>query len=249
MQFICAILIQFVAIYVKSEARQDQLFASWQEAQRTVKSLVVDFTLEAKHGSFIDDKAEGTFRLLRTPNGQIYAYYQVRPAEGNFFLRDVSGLLNDGTIFGLNESEKTALNLKPIQGDLMQFLEKYFNPFVLLLDRKHAKEKCDLQVVKQDEWYTYLEVIPKNPKRYGWNPDRLERGRIVLMSKPCESVPKNMPRELRYLDGIFENIFTIKSWRFNAPDGPKVEEFAKPEDRPGWKVYDWDLGGKTKSAE
>lgn len=249
MQFVCVTLIALVSIHLRSEDRQDQLFASWQEAQRSVKSLVIDFTLELKHGSFIDDKAEGTFRLLRTPNGQIFASYHVCPAEGNFLVGDFSGLLNDGIVYKLNESGKTALNLKPIQGDLMQFLEKYFNPFVLLLERKHAKEKCDLQVVKQDEWYTYLNVTPKKVKRYGWNPDTFHRGRVVLMSKSSESVPKNMPRELQYFDGSSEHIFAIKSWRLNAPEAPKVEEFAKPEDRPGWQVYVWDLGGKTKSAE
>ena len=245
MQSACTLIICFAAIHAKSEARQDELFASWQEAQRTAMSLVVDFNLERRLGSF-SDKAEGTFRLIRTPNGRIFASYRIYTGEESFFIRDFSGLLNDGTVYILNEKEKTASNLRSIQGDLMQFLEEYFNPFVLLLDKKYAKEKCYFELVKQDEWYTYLMVTPKDVKREGWFCDQFHKGRVVLMSKASEGVPKDMPREIRYIDGIRENIFAIKSWRFNAPDAPKEEEFTKPEDRPGWQVYDWATGGMTK---
>jgi len=248
MQFVCITFVGLVSIHLRSEERQDQLFASWQEAQQTVKSLVVDFTLEVKHGSF-DEKAEGTFWLIRTPKGQILASYQLSAPEGSFFSHDLSGLLNNGTVYLLNEKEKIALSLRPIQGDLMQFLEKYFNPFVLLLDRKQAKEKCYLQVVKQDDWYTYLHVTPKSVKRYGWFPDLFHQGRVVLMNKSSEGVPKDMPRELRFTNGFYESIFDIKSWRLNAPDAPKVEVFAKPEDRSGWKVSEWPFLDKTNSAE
>ena len=36
---------------------------------------------------------------------------------------------------------------------------------------------------------------------------------------------------------------TIKVWRMNA-DALKVEEFAKPEDRPGWEVLDFPFRAK-----
>jgi len=249
MQFICGtLIICLAAVHAESEARQDQLFASWQGAQLNVKSLVVHFTLEQRYGSFID-KADGTFRLIRTPNGQIFASYQVFPAKESLFLSSFSGLLNGGTIYVLNEEEKTAFSLRSIQGDLMQFLEKHFHPFVLLLDRKHAKEKCHLQVVKRDEWYTYLTVTPKKVERDEWFREPFQKGRVVLMNKSNEGVPKDMPRELRYIYGSHETIFDIKSWRLNAQDAPKVEEFTKPEDRAGWKVSELQPLGVSNSGD
>jgi hypothetical protein len=31
----------------------------------------------------------------------------------------------------------------------------------------------------------------------------------------------------------------IRSWRFNADDAPTIEDFRRPEDRPGWRVHEW----------
>ena len=59
------------------------------------------------------------------------------------------------------------------------------------------------------------------------------------MNKASESLPKDMPRQLWYTDGIREYTFEIKAWRLNGTDPPKLEEFAKPEDRPGWEVVEW----------
>ena len=52
------------------------------------------------------------------------------------------------------------------------------------------------------------------------------------------AVPKGMPRQSCYTDGTREYLFEIKAWRLNHAGGPKVDEFASPEDRPGWEVVD-----------
>ena len=112
------------------------------------------------------------------------------------------------------------------------------------------EEQCKIEVVKQDGWYTYLAVKPKKVRRSGWFPDTFHDGRVVLMNKASDTVPQDMPRQLWYTDGINDYSFAIKSWRFNLVDSPKLEEFAKPEDRPGWKVLNWnkvkagDIGGE-----
>ena len=236
MQFVSGtLLVALAAIHAESDARQDLLFASWMEAQRTTKSLVVQFTLEtrdivSKRGQ---PKAKGVFRLIRTPDGKNFASYQLTKPEGSDWPGRWSGLLNDGTVYLLFEDKKIAWRMRPSDGDLRQFLEKYFNPFVLLSDKKYAKDKCYLQVAKQDQWYTYLKVTPKNVKRYGWNMENFQGGRVVLMNKSCQEVPKDMQRELRCTDGINEYVYEDKSWRLNYPEAPELEEFTKPEDRPG----------------
>jgi hypothetical protein len=48
--------------------------------------------------------------------------------------------------------------------------------------------------------------------------------------------PVHAGAALWYTDGIREYIFEITSWRLNGADAPKRDEFAKPEDRPGWEV-------------
>jgi hypothetical protein len=186
--------------------RQDQLFASWQEAQGSVKSLVVQFTLETTDRVFAERrKAEGTFRLIRTPKGEVYAFYEITQANSKGAKQERwSGLLNNGRVYLLHHDKKRAIPFEPTE--LRCFLEQYFNPFVLLLDQKRAREKCQVQVIKQDEWYTYLSVKPKQVQRF-------QEGRAVLMNKDSDAVPKNMPRQLWYTDGGCEYTFDIKAWR------------------------------------
>lgn len=247
MRFILgSVLVVCAAGGTSSAEPLDKLFAGWAAAQGRAESLVVEFGLETKDPIFDDpEKATGTFRLLRTEKGEVVASYEVvaeKPRGEN--AERFNGLLNAGRVYLLDHDNKAAVRFEFADGELNPFLEKHFNPFVVLLDREHAEAKCQLEVVKQDECYTYLAVKPKQVRRYGWFPDTFHDGGVVLMRKDSEAVPKGMPRQLWYTDGRREYRFDIKAWRLNAADGPKFQEFTKPEDRPGWEVVDWPLHRK-----
>ena len=234
----CLVAVAAVTARVGGAERQDQLFESWEQAQRGVKSLVVNFTLERKDPAFgRREQSEGTLLLIRTSKGEVFASYEVVSKKPMAEER-LSCLLHKGSIYLLKHGSKTAIKIEAEDGDLPRFLERYFNPFVLLLDKKRAVEKCNLEVVKQDEWYTYLVVKPKQVRRYGWFPDSFHEGQVVLMNKTGEDVPKDMPKQLWYTDGTEEYTFEIKLWKLNAVDAPKAEEFMHPRDRPDWKVIE-----------
>jgi hypothetical protein len=155
----------------KPAERLAELFASWEQAQRTVRSLSITFTTETREAVFDQrEQREGTFRLFRNRNGEVFASYRVLDKKGK-----VVGLLNAGSAYLLDEDNKIASRLGSASPDLRGFLEKYFNPFVVLLDKKRANEKCRLEIVKQDKLYTYLTVTPKQVRRYGWFPDNFEK--------------------------------------------------------------------------
>ncbi len=229
-----------VAGRVSATEPLDDVFAGWLAAQGKAESLVVEFGLETRDPIFDQrDKATGTFRLLRTKKGGVFATYEVVAEKPKGEKADrFTGLLNGGKVFLLKHEKKTAVRFDFADGELAPFLETYFAPFVLLLDRKRAEAKCHLEVVKQDEWYTYMTVKPKEVRRYGWFPDNFHDGRVVLMRKDSEGVPKGMPRQIWHTDGVREYLFEIKGWRLNSVDAPKLEEFARPEDRPAWEVVD-----------
>ena len=146
-------------------------------------------------------------------------------------------------VYLLNHDTKTAIRFEPADGDLWRFLERYFNPFLRLLDHRRAEE-WRLEVAKQDEWYTSLIVRPTRAEQSGGWPDALCGARVVLMNKDTEAVPKNMPRRLWYTDGAQEYTFEINRWQMNADSAPNVEEFTRPEDRLGWNVSRWPFRGK-----
>lgn len=85
---------------------------------------------------------------------------------------------------------------------------------------------------------------PKHVKSAGWCSDTFHEGRVVVMNKDSEAVPKDMPGRLWYTDGIREYMFEIQSWRLNVAEPPKLEKFPKPETRPGWEVKEWPFGSE-----
>jgi hypothetical protein len=242
----CLVVVVCAASGALATEPLDDLFAGWVAAEGKAESLVVEFDLETKDPIFDHrDKASGMFRLVRTKNGEVFASYEVvaEKPKGEKAER-FNGMLNGLSVYLLNFGKKTAVRFAQTDGELKPFLENYFNPFVVLLDRKRAEAKCTLEVVKQDEWYTYLAVKPKEVKRRGWFSDNFHHGQLVLMRQDAEAVPKGMPRQLWYTNGIREYLFDITAWRLNAADGPRLEEFTKPEDRPGWTLVESPFQGK-----
>ncbi|MBI3409722.1 MAG: hypothetical protein HY040_15380 [Planctomycetes bacterium] len=226
--------------------RMDELFAAWEAAEQNFKSLVVDFTLQVKEPICNDrQKSDGTFRMLRTAKGAVFATYELVNTNPKDEKQErTSGLLNNGIIYLLDHEKKVAVRFEPSDGDARRFLERHFNPLVSLLDRKRAEDKWKMEV-KEDEWYTYLTLKAKKPTT-GWLPESFQDSRIALMNKTSKGVPKNMPAQLWYVEGMNEHTFTIKTWRINGDDAPQLGEFARPEDRPGWQVGGWPFGGRTK---
>lgn len=230
----------FVAASADGADRLDELFASWEEAQRGFKSLVVEFSLDRADEVWRErEKADGTFRLLRTPNGEIYASCEfTQPRLRNGKKERWSTLLNSGKLYALKHDDKVALRFDA-EGDVRRFAEENVSSFVRLLDRKRAEEKFRLELLGMDDLYTYIGLKPKKVKRWGWSPDAFTEACVVLSNKDSGGVSKDMPREFWYTDDSRSCSIKIKSWRLNAPDPPKLEEFTRPEDRPGWEVGDW----------
>ncbi|MBV9124835.1 MAG: hypothetical protein JO112_15885 [Planctomycetes bacterium] len=242
------LVLGFFAPWADGADRLDQLFASWQEAQHSVRALVVEFILEYKDPFFNEPlKAEGTFRLIRTSRGEVFALYETTYPGGKAEKQErFIGLLNLGRVYLLDPDKKKAIRFEPKDGDVTEFLGRNFNPFVWLLDRRRAQDQFQVEVIKQDQWYTYLAIKPKQDKPSGWFPNN--GGRIVLMNKSSAAVPKDMPRELGYYTGGADGyvLFEVKAWRLNPPEAPKMEEFTRPEDRPGWQVSEWPFGRKME---
>lgn len=219
-------------------ARLEQLFLSWEKTQADVRSLVVEFTKHTKDLIYQQSEpVEGTFKLLRSPNGEFMASYE--EVDSKTKQKKFCGLVRGGEIYLLMHEREEALKWRPADHDVRLFLQKRFNPLIVLLEKKRAQAECRLAIVKQDEWYTYLRVEPKKIRNSGrWPTELYSQGRVVLMRETTVDLPKHMPRQLWYEDVSHQYTFDIHRWRYNTDDGPKPEEFTRPEDRPGWQVAD-----------
>jgi len=248
-QFITnALIATILAANVGEANRLEELFSSWRDAQSKMKSLVVDFSYEIKDSTFNRRTTfQGGLRLLRTADGELLGRYVLKET-GSTPGPDIEALLNHGfnhgSVYWLNHEDKSAIRFDAPGDDLVAFLERWFNPFgnpfVALLDKKRVEKNLGVQVAKQDAFYTYLSVTPKEAGQF-------QEGRLVLMNKDSGNLSKNMPRQLWYAAGR-EYTFDVKSWRLNATEPPNLDEFTRPEERPGWKVvnFPFTIGAKQK---
>jgi hypothetical protein len=218
-----------------AQARLEELFSAWEKARRETRTLVVEFTLEQRDQTFGGtERFQGSLKLRRTADGGVQARYELTPARrgGLPFV----ALLRDDRVYWLQQDKKVALLFDLSGKDGPLWLKKYFNPFVLLIDRARARQEWRLQIAKQDGWYTYLDVRPRGAKRN----DPFDVGRVALLNRGNDAVPRNFPRRLWYtLDVGISNTYDITRWSLNGPDKLADEDFADPGMMLDWKVLKW----------
>src|SRR5262245_1635043 len=82
LSFETCLVVALIGINGKPD-RRGVLFDRWQKTQRSVPTLVVEFTLEQSRFGWRPEKFVGSFRLLRTPNGEVFASYTTAPCSGS----------------------------------------------------------------------------------------------------------------------------------------------------------------------
>jgi hypothetical protein len=229
---------------VISEIRQEQLFGGWQKAQDEIRSLIVEFSYEAP---ILESKPlKGVFKLRRAPNGAILARCELGAGPERR-----CALLVADRAYLMEPAEKTALRFNLPRHGILKVLSAYYNPFMVLLDKRYVQEHFRLQVTNQDEWYTYLSLAPRDAKErrrflgimsfdgiVSWSHEDFSSGTIAVLNKDSDSIPKDMPRALTWTDGLNSYRYDIHKWQRNGANAPPLSDFQAPEEMPGWRVVD-----------
>jgi hypothetical protein len=126
MHFLIGSLVAVVIAGTDEPNHQDLVFAGWEQAQRDVQSLVVEFTREMPDKVFnTTQKTDGVFRLLRTPKGEIHASYELSPDRPKGAkMEPFVALLNGRTVSFLDHRQKFEIQWKIADKDLLGFLEE-----------------------------------------------------------------------------------------------------------------------------
>jgi hypothetical protein len=231
------------------QPRQKEVFDAWEKAAREVQTLTVEFDYQAelKHW-FFGGIRQGHGRLLlrRTPRG-ILGRYELGSQDRSGEPAAVFLLLED-KLYLLRTAEKTAIRQDLAGVNIRRWLEAWFNPFVLLLDRERAQKEWRWTFAKEDIWYSYLDVVPLKRNRprslfptfkegdAGWS---FERARVVVMKKGDDKIPRNMPRQFWIEEQAASSVrFDIVRWTMDGPNPPPDKDFTAPEKMAGWKVLD-----------
>lgn len=212
----------------------DSLFANWQKATKDVKTLEIKFTREQKDLVLrrVMYSSEGSIRLLRTPQGELFASYdQTAPDKGSA-KNLIRYVLREDAVYQIMKSEKSVVVFHPHDDNLIRFLGDNFCSAVFMLDRKLAEKNFALTITKQDDHYTYLHMKAKGYLQK----ENSEDGILVILKQSHSEWDKGIPRLFRYTtnQGKEETTYHIKSWRLNATE-MTPDEFQLPDRKDGWK--------------
>ncbi len=229
------------------QPRQKELFGAWEKAAREVRTLAIEFDLKEEDSIHPEGKPfHGRLLLRRTPRG-VLGRYEFRPPEKD--KEPFVALLLGDKLYLLRTANKTAIRIDLAGVNICRWLEKWFNPFVLPLDRERAQWEWRWNLAKEDSWYTYLDVQPRkrqgrssflqtykeDDSDSGWS---FVRARIVVMNKGDDKIPRNMPRRIWIRQVTSDITFDIVRWTMDGPEAPSDKDFTEPEKMEGWKVLD-----------
>lgn len=224
----------------------DSLFANWGKVSKDVKTLEIKFAREQKDLVLRREmySSEGIIRLLRTPQGELFASYdQVQPDRGSA-KNPIRYVLRENAIYQIMKSEKSVVVFHPHDDNLIRFLGDNFCSAIFMLDRKLAEKNYTLTIAKQDDHYTYLHMAAKGYQQK----EQSEDGILAILKQSHSEWDKGMPRLFRYTtnQGKEEVTYHIKNWRLNTTEITR-DEFQLPDRKDGWK-YSTSFFSKKKDS-
>jgi hypothetical protein len=201
-------------------------FARWKQLAKDTKSLVVGFTLTMKDGA--TDRitvCDGNLKVLRT-DADILARLEIAERGTT---EKAEFVLSARKVSILDRATKTMVVLRP-ESVVRTAAKWIFPPAALLDDAKH-NQTYTWAAVTREKWYTHFELKPSDPT------STRVPGRMVIVSRSNDDIPVGLLRQLRQdFPGGKTQTWDFVRWILNGKNPPKVEDFAVPGEKDGWKV-------------
>lgn len=201
-------------------ARLDQLLQRWEQEMKNIQTLTAEL-----NRTMLDKTYQGTevytgsakymkpnFALLemqKKSNPQVYEKYM---CSGTFLYEWVPG-----------SKVIRAHELPPPKAG--QVGDDNFLSFLFGMKAEEAKRRYDLKLVKEDEWYVYIEVLPRFPA----DKADFQKSRLVLNKSSF------LPRQV-WFEQPNGNETTWDIPKIQSGTAIKREEFAPPTPPQGWNT-------------
>ncbi len=209
-----------------AEDRLEQLLSFWAAERDRIETLVVDYLIHIGHS---DKSFEATLKLLRAQDGTLRGRLQIRPKSERGKAEDY--WLIDRTIYRADTEAKTLTRLDLKRPPEIEFFARTLHPAILVLDPRQAQAAFQFNVTKQNEHYTYIDVLPGDD----WSRE-FAYVRLVIANRHTAGVPRDMPAQFYRVDpNRSEQRMDIVKWRRNDPRSVRPEEFDLPDPKE-WKT-------------
>lgn len=200
--------------------RLDALLLNWEQQMTKIQTIVAHCTRTSVDKTFqVAEVYEGTAQYMKPNLASLEMRKKDKPQIFEKYI--CSGTF----LYEYAPAEKVIRVHELPPSKPGQVAEDNFLSFLFGMRAEEAKRRYDLKLVKEDQWYVYIEILARFPA----DKQDFQRARLVLNSKTF------LPREL---------------W-FEQPNGnevkwdiPKLEsnlelrrtDFTAPTPPPGWKL-------------
>jgi TIGR03009 family protein len=199
--------------------RLDAILMQWEAKMKTYNAVGAEVTRtdKSKQTGFTDIHT-GTAKLLRPGYAALHLTKQGAQDRYEWFICT-------GTELHEYIARDKVVRIRPLPAGFLEQPDDNFLAFLFGPKATTVKQRYDIKLVKEDQWYVYLEMVPKN------NDDRVDfvRGRIVL------SIQTYLPRQLWFEQPNADEVI----WDFPRMD-PTIRldraQFVAPVVPAGWTV-------------
>ncbi|MER3416139.1 MAG: hypothetical protein C4297_08030 [Gemmataceae bacterium] len=208
------------------DPRLDALLTRWERETSQLHSMLAEVVCTRKYNSFTGqtEVLVGSARFMRPDLARIDLRSKDNPERYERYICT-------GTHIYRYVPEEKVIEVYPLPARRAhQLPDDGPLPFLFGMSAETAKKRYRLRISKEDEWYTYVEVTPL----YERDMVEFTRARIVILNRPTAAIPKDMPRELYWIEpNRNEHKYDIQRIQMNAVAVQRTD-FIKPNLPPGW---------------
>lgn len=212
------------------DPRLEAHLRAWEARARSTQNLYIECERVAKQVLLRKERvATGSIICMKPNLARMRMDFKDKPGEYEAYICDGS------SVFQYDGAEKTMTPHKIPpggQGGVGDNLLLEFMSGTMTAD--DVKRRFDLRLVKEEEYYVHLEVLPRLPK------DKQEFEKLLLVLYG----PKTVAQKLDYLPAVVvmtkDNGQTVEQWTFKKVmsnvDGVKKEDFAYIPPPKDWTI-------------
>jgi len=204
--------------------RLDQLLMNWEHQMQGVKTVAAHCVRTTVNQVFqVTDVYEGTASFMKPNLAMVKLTKKNKPDTYEMYV------YNGNSLWEYSPQNRVVrvhdLTPSQVPAGVPVAQENSFLALLAGMQAADAKRRFDLTLVKEDQWYVYIKIIPRLPS----DKADFQEARLVLNQQTY------LPRELWFKEPNGNEV----KWDIPRVDSGvplNVAEFVNPQVPPGWKV-------------
>lgn len=168
-----------------TDARLNELLNKWEQQMKGIQSLIATLKrIDTDDVAKTVDVYQGTLKFLRPNRADLFMQKVNNPQDYERFLCTGNFLFQF-----LPKQRLIRAHAMPQKAAGQPLVDNSFVGFLSGMGAAEAKQRFDMRLIKEDQWYAYIDVLPKRAE------DKAEfsKARLALMLKTM------MPAEMQFV--------------------------------------------------